>query len=86
MASHLLERSVRSEGLRREIHVAPNMIEHWNSANRFIFYGKSGEIVTHRLDEQEVSVLCLHRLQICLVDVNTLMIQEVLAERRGRSG
>ena len=46
----------QSEALRREIHAALNVIENWNSANSFIFYGKSGEIATNRLDEQEVSI------------------------------
>jgi TnpA family transposase len=68
---------LQAEALRREIHDGLNIIENWNSANSFIFYGKSGEIATNRLDEQEVSILCLHLLQICLVCVNTLMIQEV---------
>jgi hypothetical protein len=55
-------------------------VENWNGANAFIFYGKNGEIATNQLAEQELSVLSLHLLQICLVYVNTLMIQEVLAE------
>jgi TnpA family transposase len=75
---------LESEGLRREIQDGLNVIENWNSANSFIFYGKSGEIATNRLDEQEVSILCLHLLQICLVYVNTLMIQEVLGDRQWR--
>lgn len=56
-----------------------NVIESWNSANSFIFYGKGGEIATNRLEDQEVSVLSLHLLQICLVYINTLMIQEMLS-------
>jgi TnpA family transposase len=55
-------------------------VENWNSANGFIFYGKSGEIATNRLDDQELSVLCLHLLQSCLVYINTLMLQDILAE------
>jgi hypothetical protein len=43
-------------------------------------FGKGGEISTNRLEEQELSVLALHLLQICLVYVNTLMIQRVLTE------
>jgi TnpA family transposase len=66
--------------LRREINEGLNVVEQWNSANGFIFYGKNSEIATNRLDEQELSVLCLHLLQICLVYVNTLMIQKVLTE------
>lgn len=46
-------------------------MENWNSANAFIFYGKGGEVATNRLEEQEqeqeLSVLALHLLQICLI-------------------
>ena len=56
------------------------MVENWNSANGFIFYGKSGEIATNRLDDQELSVLSLHLLQSCLVYINTLMLQDILGE------
>ena len=66
-----------SEPIRREIHEGLNVVENWNSANAFIFYGKGGEIATNRLEDQEVSVLSLHLLQLSLVYVNTLMIQEV---------
>jgi Tn3 transposase DDE domain len=58
-----------------------NMVENWNSANGFIFYGKGGEVATNRLEDQELSVLALHLVQICLVYVNTLMIQRVLSEK-----
>jgi TnpA family transposase len=71
---------LRSEQTRREIHEGLNTIERWNATNSFVFFGKGGEISTNRLEEQEVSVLSLHLLQICLVYVNTLMIQRVLAE------
>lgn len=67
-----------SEQTRREIHEGLNVVENWNSANAFIFYGKSGEIATNRLEDQEVSVPSLHLLQLSLVYINTLMIQEVL--------
>src|SRR6266704_4900074 len=43
-------------------------------------YGKGGEFASNRLDDQEISMLALHLLQISLVFVNTLMVQEVLAE------
>ena len=71
-------RYLRQEGLRREIHEGLNTIESWNGANSFIFYGKGGEIATNRLEEQEISVLSLHLLQMTLVYINTLMIQNVL--------
>ena len=49
--------------------------------NSVIFFGKGGDIATNRRDEQELSVLCLRVLQASLVYVNTLMIQDVLADR-----
>jgi TnpA family transposase len=73
-------RYIGSESLRQEINDGLNVVENWNSANSFIFYGKGGEVATNRLEDQELSVLSLHLLQICLVYVNTLMIQQVLDE------
>ncbi|GJD15240.1 hypothetical protein RIVM261_001960 [Rivularia sp. IAM M-261] len=57
-----------------------NVVENWNGANSFIFYGKSGEIATNRLSDQELAVLALHLLQVSLVYINTLIIQQVLSE------
>lgn len=73
-----------SEGLRREIHEGLNVVENWNSANGFIWFGKGGEIATNRLEDQEVAMLTMHLLQACLVYVNTLMIQRVLDEASWR--
>lgn len=73
---------LHSEKLRIEINEGLNVIENWNSANSFIFYGKSGEISTNRIEDQEISVLSLHLLQNCLVYINTLMIQQVLSQKK----
>jgi hypothetical protein len=58
----------------------PQVIENWNSSNDFILYGKGGEFASNRLEDQEISMLSPHLLQVSLVYVNTLMIQQVLAE------
>ncbi|MEN8906986.1 MAG: Tn3 family transposase [Clostridiales bacterium] len=71
---------LNSENLRIEINEGLNVVENWNSANGFIFYGKSGEICTNRIEDQEIAVLSLHLLQNCLVYVNTLMIQRILTQ------
>lgn len=73
-----------SEELRIEINEGLNVVENWNSANSFIFYGKSGEIQSNNLEDQELSVLSLHLLQNCLVYINTLMIQEILSKDKWR--
>jgi hypothetical protein len=55
------------------------LVGNWNSANTFIFYGKSSEIATNRREGQEVAMLSLHLLQLSLVYVNTLLPQQVLS-------
>ena len=73
-------RYLESLQLRREIHEGLNVIENWNGVNNFIFFGKGGEMASNRADDQEISMLSLHLLQLALVYVNTLMIQQVLTE------
>lgn len=69
-----------SEALRREIHEGLNVIENWNSVNGFIHFGQNGKILSNNIEDQELSMLCLHLLQVSLIYVNTLMLQEVLSE------
>jgi len=69
---------LRSETLRREIHEGLNVVENWNSANSFIFYGKSGELATNHAADQETAMLCLQLLINALIFANTLMLQAVL--------
>jgi TnpA family transposase len=70
-----LGRYLRFPALRREIQEGLNVIEHWNSVNDFILFGKSSEIATNRREDQELTMLALHLLQNSLVYINTLMLK-----------
>lgn len=73
-------RYLSSEDLRIEIHSALNVVERLNSVMGFIFYGKLGEISTNNKEDQELAVVCLHLLQVCMVYINTLIIQDILSD------
>ena len=66
------------EALRREINDGLNVVEHWNSANDFVFFARRGELSSNRTEDHELSMLSLHLLQNCMVYINTLMLQQVL--------
>lgn len=73
-------RYLHDERVRQEIQEGLNVVENWNSANDFIFYAKNGDFTASRVALQEISMLCLHLLQISLVYINTLLIQQVLSD------
>ncbi|WP_390882312.1 Tn3 family transposase [Streptomyces salinarius] len=66
--------------LRQEIHEGLQVVENWNSANKDLFNGKDGDLAGADKESQEVSMLALHLLQSALVHVNTLLMQQVLAD------
>jgi TnpA family transposase len=68
------------ENVRRQVHEGRQVIEHWNSGVDFIFYGKDAELTGDDREDQEISMLAMHLLQSSLVLVNTLIIQQILAE------
>ncbi len=81
-----LARYRADQARRRVINDGLNVAGKWNSANAFIFFARQGEFSSNRREKQEVSMLSLHLLRNCMVYVNTLMVQQVLArpEWRGR--
>ena len=69
-----------SEELRIEVNEGLNVVERLNSVMDFIFYGRLGQIATNNIADQELAVLCLHLLQVCMVYINTLIIQQILSQ------
>jgi len=75
-----LARWLRQRDLQQETESALNVVENFNGVNDYIHFGKRGELASNRREEQELGMLCLHILQSCLGYINTLMIQDTLAE------
>ena len=73
-------RYLHDEALRREINEGLNVVEQWNGATDFVFFARRGEMASNRREDHEVSMLALHLIQNCMVYINTLMIQKVLAQ------
>ena len=73
-------RYLRHEEFRREIQQGLNVVENWNSATSFVHFGRGGEISSNKREDQEVAVQALHLVQNCMVYVNTLMYQNVVAK------
>ncbi len=70
---------LNSEDLRREINNGLNVIEQWNGANDFVFFARRGELASNDRESLETSMLALHLLQNCMVYINTLLLQQILA-------
>ncbi len=77
-------RYLDESALRREIHEGLNVIEHWNGANDFVFFGKRGDVASNDREDNELSMLALHLLQNCMVYINTLMLQQILEQAEWR--
>lgn len=78
-------RYISSEELRIDINEALNVVERVNGLMEFIFYGRLGEISTNMSQSQELSLLCLHLLQVCMVYINTILIQTALSDPKWAS-
>jgi TnpA family transposase len=73
-------RYLHSDAPRREINEGLNVVEQWNGATDFVFFARRGEMASNQREDHEISMLALHLIQNCMVYINTLMIQKVLAQ------
>lgn len=73
-------RYLRDRALQHEIEAGLNIVENFNNGNDVICFGKGGEFASNRRDQQELSMLSLQIVQSALIYVNTLLIQDILAE------
>ncbi len=73
-------RYLSSETLRIDINDSLNVVERVNGIMEFMFYGRLGEISTNDTNNQELGLLCLHLLQVCMVYINTILIQTALSD------
>ena len=73
-------RYLSSETLRIDINDSLNVVERVNGIMDFMFYGRLGEISSNDPNNQELGLLCLHLLQVCMVYINTILIQTALSD------
>jgi TnpA family transposase len=71
--------SAESKG---EVQAGLNVIENWNGANDFIFYGSGGKFETNNPEKMEISMLCLHLLQNCLILINTILLEQTIEQKK----
>ena len=69
-----------SEDLRIEINESQNVVERLNGIMGFIFMANWVNSLPIGLKKQALAVSCLHLLQVCMVYINTLIIQELLSD------
>ena len=66
--------------LRYEVQEGLNVVERWNEANDFRCYGRQGIWTSNSRDQQEVTTLALQLLQNCLMLINTVLIEQTIAQ------
>ncbi|MFL6055023.1 MAG: Tn3 family transposase [Actinoallomurus sp.] len=75
-----MARWLRDRDLQHETESGLNVVENYNGVNDYIRFGKRGELASNKREEQELGMLCLQILQSSLGYINTLMLQDTLAE------
>jgi TnpA family transposase len=68
--------------LRHEVEAGLNVVERWNEANDFIRYGRQGIFTTNSREQQEIAALCLQLVQNCLMLINTILVEQTVAQHQ----
>jgi TnpA family transposase len=68
--------------LRHEVEAGLNVVERWNEANDFLCYGRQGIWATNSRAQQEITTLCLQLLQNCLMLINTILLEQTIAQHQ----
>jgi TnpA family transposase len=68
--------------LRYEVQEGLNVVERWNAANDFLCYGRQGIFATNSREQQEITTLCLQLLQNCLMLINTILVEQTIAQHQ----
>jgi TnpA family transposase len=71
-----------SLNVRSEVQEGLNVVERWNATNDFLCYGRQGVFATNSREQQEISTLCLQLLQNCLMLMNTLLVEQIIAQHQ----
>src|SRR6266705_2009037 len=71
-----------SIALRYEVQEGLNVVERWNGANDFLCYGRQGIFATNSREQQELSTLSLQLLQNCLMLINTILVEQTIAQHQ----
>ena len=68
--------------LRHEVEAGLNVVERWNEASDFLCYGRQGIWATNSREQQEITTLCLQLLQNCLMLINTILLEQTIAQHQ----
>jgi TnpA family transposase len=71
-----------SLNVRSEVQEGLNVVERWNATNDFLCYGRQGVFATNSREQQEISTLCLQLLQNSLMLMNTLLVEQIMAQHQ----
>jgi TnpA family transposase len=65
---------------RHAVEAGWNVVERWNAAQDFLWYGRQGIFATNQREQQESTTLVLQLLHNCLMRINTVLVEKTLEQ------